>query len=148
MAAAADAAKVAKRVSDVVAEGGHHLDLSNCALNGFPLGLYLSIGAAAENIYSISLANNGMKSLTGKFFTFFTELQELNLEGNLLAKLPHEVSQSSKLRIINLSKNKFDTFPVELTEIQCIENINLEDNQIKGNPFNDIDADACLYVTK
>ncbi|XP_063817518.1 leucine-rich repeat-containing protein 20 isoform X2 [Pseudophryne corroboree] len=125
-------ARVARRVNEVVENGGHHLDLSSCALNAFPTGLYLAMKSVADQIYSISLANNELKSLTGKFFTTFKELQELDLEGNLLARLPGEVSFLTNLKVINLSKNKLDKFPDELTKVQCIESINLEANQIKG----------------
>ncbi|XP_075072695.1 leucine-rich repeat-containing protein 20 [Mixophyes fleayi] len=127
-------ARVARRVNEVVENGGHHLDLSSCALNAFPTGLYLPINAVADKIYSISLANNELKSLMGKFFTTFKELQELNLEGNLFERLPDEASSLCNLKVINLSRNKLDKFPDELTKIQSIESINLEGNQIKDIP--------------
>ncbi|XP_056386468.1 leucine-rich repeat-containing protein 20 [Hyla sarda] len=127
-------AKVARRVNEVVENGGHHLDLSECSLSSFPTGLYLATSTVVDQIFSISLAKNELKSLAGKFFTTFKALQELSLEGNLLEKLPHEASLLCNLKIINLARNKFDTFPDQLTEIQCIENINLEDNKIKDIP--------------
>ncbi|XP_040290845.1 leucine-rich repeat-containing protein 20 isoform X1 [Bufo bufo] len=127
-------AKVARRVNDMVNSGGHHLDLSGCSLTSFPVGLYLSTSSVADKIFSISLANNELKSLTGKFFTVFKEVQELDLQGNLLHVLPHEISLLGNLKTINLARNKFETFPDELTKILCIENINLEGNEIKDIP--------------
>ncbi|XP_069836651.1 leucine-rich repeat-containing protein 20 isoform X1 [Dendropsophus ebraccatus] len=126
-------ARVARRVNEVVENGGHHLDLSECALSSFPTGLYLAVNTVTDQIYSISLANNELKILAGKFFTTFKALQELNIEGNFLEKLPHEAGLLCNLKMINLARNKLDTFPDELTKIQCIENINLEGNQIKAH---------------
>ncbi|XP_069836653.1 leucine-rich repeat-containing protein 20 isoform X2 [Dendropsophus ebraccatus] len=128
-------ARVARRVNEVVENGGHHLDLSECALSSFPTGLYLAVNTVTDQIYSISLANNELKILAGKFFTTFKALQELNIEGNFLEKLPHEAGLLCNLKMINLARNKLDTFPDELTKIQCIENINLEGNQIKDLPI-------------
>ncbi|XP_075697683.1 leucine-rich repeat-containing protein 20 [Rhinoderma darwinii] len=128
-------AKVARKVNELVESGGHHLDLSDCALNCFPTGLYLVMSTVADKIFSISLANNELKNLSGKFFTTFERLQELNLEGNSLEKLPHEVCLLLNLKMINVARNKLVTFPDELTKIQCIKNINLEGNQIKDIPI-------------
>ncbi|KAM3913769.1 leucine-rich repeat-containing protein 20 [Leptodactylus fuscus] len=128
-------AKVINRINDVVYNGAHHLDLSDCVLSSIPVALYLSTSAVADQIFSVSLANNDLKILAGKFFTFFNALTELNLEGNMLEKLPHEACLLPNLKMINLAKNNFQTFPDELTQIQCIENINLEGNQIKDIPI-------------
>ncbi|XP_073441893.1 leucine-rich repeat-containing protein 20 [Dendrobates tinctorius] len=128
-------ANIARRVNKVVDDGEPHLDLSDCALSSFPTGLYLATNAVADKILSISLTNNQLKSLPGKFCTVFKELQELNVDGNFLEKLPHEASLLRNLKTINLGRNKLDTFPDELTEIQCIESINLEGNQIKDIPI-------------
>ncbi|XP_073541831.1 leucine-rich repeat-containing protein 20 isoform X2 [Phyllobates terribilis] len=125
-------AKVARRVNKVVEDGENHLDLADCALSSFPTGLYFATSAVADKILSISLTNNQLKSLPGKFCTTFKQLQELNIDGNFLEKLPHEASLLCNLKIINLARNKLGTFPDELTEMQCIESINLEGNQIKG----------------
>ncbi|KAM4032622.1 leucine-rich repeat-containing protein 20 [Anomaloglossus baeobatrachus] len=128
-------AKIGRRVIAVVEDGGNHLDLSDCELSSFPTGLYLATSAVADKILTISLTNNQLKSLPGKFCTFFKETQVLNLDGNFLEKLPHEASLLCNLKIINLARNKLDTFPDQLTEMHSIENINLEGNQIKDIPI-------------
>ncbi|KAM4704143.1 leucine-rich repeat-containing protein 20 [Rhinophrynus dorsalis] len=127
-------ARVARKVNEVVENGEHHLDLSNCALNAFPIGLYVVMSSVTQEIHYITLANNDLKGLTSKFFTTFTQLQELNLEGNVLQHLPDEVGSLLHLKSINLSKNKFQAFPDKLLDIQTLENINLEDNQITDVP--------------
>ncbi|XP_066456654.1 leucine-rich repeat-containing protein 20 [Eleutherodactylus coqui] len=141
---AEEVAKIARRVNEVVENGGNHLDLSNCALTSFPTGLYISTGPVADKITSISLANNELKSLAGKFFIFYKGLEELDLAGNLLEKLPFEASLLCNLKIINLARNKLDAFPEELTEIQSIQNINLEGNQIKDIPTEALNKLPCL----
>ncbi|KAM5142292.1 leucine-rich repeat-containing protein 20 isoform 1-T2 [Mantella aurantiaca] len=131
-------ARVARKVNEVVESGGHRLDLSSCSLNSFPTGLYLAMSTVSDEISSISLANNEIKSLAGKFFTTFRNLEELDLQGNLLEKLPVEACLLPNLKKIDLSRNKFEAFPEELTRIQCIENINLEGNQIKDIPVDEL----------
>ncbi|KAG8435136.1 hypothetical protein GDO86_013185, partial [Hymenochirus boettgeri] len=124
-------ARVARKVNEVVENGESHLDLSECSLNAFPIGLYVVIGSAAQGIHSITLANNEIKALTNKFFDVFTQLQVLNLEGNILQQLPDEVSNLGQLKSINLSKNKIKDFPRNLLDVNTLESINLEGNQIK-----------------
>ncbi|KAM9325486.1 leucine-rich repeat-containing protein 20 [Gastrophryne carolinensis] len=135
---AEDVARVARRVSEAVECGGKNLDLSSCHLTTFPDALYLTLGSVSQELRSISLAKNEFKSLSGKLFLLFSNLQDLNLEDNQLAKLPCEISSSLKLRNLNLCKNKFETFPTELTQIKCLENINLDGNQIKNVPLEEL----------
>ncbi|XP_075466876.1 leucine-rich repeat-containing protein 20 isoform X2 [Ascaphus truei] len=110
------------------------MNLSNCALNAFPTGLYVVMSNVAQDIHFITLANNELKSLTSKFFTSFTQLRELNLEGNNLRELPKDISTLMHLKSINLSRNKFQEFPEKLLNVNTLESINLEDNQIKDVP--------------
>ncbi|OCT71878.1 leucine-rich repeat-containing protein 20 [Xenopus laevis] len=134
-------ARVARKVNEVVENGEHHLDLSECALNAFPIGLYVVMKSVAQDIRSINLANNEIKALTGKFFTTFIQLEELNLAGNTLQRLPDEVNTLVQLKSINLSKNKIQDFPENLLDIKTLERINLEDNQIKDVP---VDKLSCI----
>ncbi|XP_073452672.1 leucine-rich repeat-containing protein 20 isoform X1 [Aquarana catesbeiana] len=131
-------ARVARRVNDLIESGGHHLDLSGCCLNAYPTGLYLATSSVSDKITSISLANNELKGMTKKFFTTYQTIEELDLQGNQLEKLPVELGLLPILKIINLSKNKFEVFPEELTRIQSLESINLEGNQIKDIPMDDL----------
>ncbi|XP_053547911.1 leucine-rich repeat-containing protein 20 [Bombina bombina] len=124
-------ARVARRANEVVENKEHHLDLSDCKLNKFPISLYMVLSTVSEEIFSISLANNEIKALTGKFFTTFTQLQDLTLEGNNMLKLPDEVCGLTQLKSINLSRNKFQHFPEMLLAVSSIEHINLADNEIK-----------------
>lgn len=62
----------------------------------------------------------------------FVPLPELNLEGNLLHRLPQELGSLLHLRTINLARNKFRHFPQPLAAAPALESINLEGNEIAG----------------
>lgn len=59
-------------------------------------------------------------------------LAELELQGNVLTKLPDAVGEMEHLTSINLANNSFSVFPDKLTEIATLERINLEGNSITG----------------
>lgn len=73
-------------------------------------------------------------------------LAELDLQGNVLTKLPDAVGEMEHLTCINLANNSFSIFPDKLTEIATLERINLEGNSITGN--NDIlrKGVVCSYM--
>lgn len=131
---AQDVANVARRINETVEEGKTHLDLSNCKLVSFPDGVFKVLRTVTDNIHSITLANNELKALTNKFFSTFVQLRELDLQGNVLTKLPDAVGNMQHLTSINLSRNKLTYFPDRLTDIQTLESINLESNEITDVP--------------
>ncbi|XP_063289655.1 leucine-rich repeat-containing protein 20 isoform X2 [Pelobates fuscus] len=137
-------ARVARKVNEVVEKKEKHLDLSKCALTSFPVGLYVVMADVTQDIQSITLANNEIKTMTSKFFSIFTQLVELNLEGNVLKNLPDNISSLTSLTSINLSKNKFQDFPIKLLDVSTIECINLEDNEIKDVPVEKLCSMSCL----
>ncbi|XP_069096475.1 leucine-rich repeat-containing protein 20 isoform X2 [Pleurodeles waltl] len=133
-------ARVARKVNETVENEEDFLDLANCQLKAFPVGIYRVMTNVTENIHVISLANNDMKSLTSKFITTFCQLHELNLERNHFSQLPEEIGTLLHLKTINLSKNKFTEFPEQLTSVNSLENINLEDNQITDVPVDKLSS--------
>lgn len=60
---------------------------------------------------------------------------ELDLQGNVLTKLPDTVAGMEHLTFINLADNNFSIFPDKLTEIATLERINLEGNSITGDDY-------------
>ncbi|XP_069877024.1 leucine-rich repeat-containing protein 20 isoform X2 [Dipodomys merriami] len=123
-------ARVARKVNETVESGSDTLDLAECKLVSFPIGIYKVLRNVSDQIHLITLANNELKSLTSKFMTTFSQLRELRLEGNFLHRLPNEVSSLQHLKSIDLSRNQFQDFPEQLTTLPALETINLEENEI------------------
>ncbi|XP_041117032.1 leucine-rich repeat-containing protein 20-like isoform X3 [Polyodon spathula] len=123
-------ANVARRINETVEEEKDTLDLSQSKLINFPDGVYKVLRSVQEKIHVITLANNEIKSLTSKFITNFSQLRELNVEGNNLTKLPDVIGTMLHLTTINLARNKFTAFPEKLTDIKTLERINLKGNEI------------------
>ncbi|XP_072523308.1 leucine-rich repeat-containing protein 20 [Salminus brasiliensis] len=128
-------ANVARRINATAEEGKDTLDLSDCKLISFPDGVFKVLRSCTDKIHKITLANNEVKALTNKFFTTFTQLRELDLQGNVLTKLPDAVGDMEHLVTINLSNNRFSEFPERLTAVRTLEHINLESNQISEVPL-------------
>ncbi|XP_041671958.1 leucine-rich repeat-containing protein 20 isoform X1 [Cheilinus undulatus] len=127
-------ANVARRINATVEEGKDSLDLSNCMLVSFPDGVFKVLRSVTEDIRIITLADNEMKAISSKVFSTFTQLRELDLQGNVLTKLPDNVREMEHLTSINLANNRFSSFPDKLTEIATLERINLEGNTINEIP--------------
>ncbi|XP_026171446.1 leucine-rich repeat-containing protein 20 isoform X2 [Mastacembelus armatus] len=137
-------ANVARRINATVEDGKDSLDLSDCKLISFPDGVFKALRSVSENICVITLADNEMKAISSKFFSTFTQLRELDLQGNVLTKLPDTVGEMQHLTRINLANNKFSVFPEKLTEIATLEWINLEGNSIAEVPLEKLSAMPAL----
>ncbi|NXF34860.1 LRC20 protein, partial [Nyctibius bracteatus] len=137
-------ARVARKVNDTVENKTDSLDLANCKLMTFPVGIYKAMRSVTEGIHCISLANNELKSLTSRFVTTFSQLRELNLAGNYLHRLPEEVTSLLHLRAINLSRNRFRRFPEPLAAVTTLETIDLEENEITEVPAEKLASMASL----
>ncbi|KAG1930431.1 leucine-rich repeat-containing protein 20 isoform X2 [Pimephales promelas] len=127
-------AKVARRVNATMEDGRDSLDLSDCELVSFPDGVFRMMRSCTHTIHTISLANNHIKALSSKFFLTFTQLRELDLQGNVLTKLPEAVGDMQHLVNINISKNKLTVFPERLMDVRSLEHISLEGNDITDLP--------------
>ncbi|XP_011782822.1 PREDICTED: leucine-rich repeat-containing protein 20 isoform X3 [Colobus angolensis palliatus] len=89
-------ARVARKVNETVESGSDTLDLAECKLVSFPIGIYKVLRNVSGQIHLITLANNELKSLTSKFMTTFNQLRDVPVEK--LAAMP-------ALRSINLRFN-------------------------------------------
>ncbi|NXF06437.1 LRC20 protein, partial [Smithornis capensis] len=137
-------ARVARKVNDTVENKTDSLDLANCKLMTFPVGIYKAMRSVTEGIHRISLANNELKSITSRFITTFSQLRELNLAGNYLHRLPEEITSLKHLRAINLSRNRFRHFPESLATVTSLETIDLEENEITEVPSEKLASMASL----
>ncbi|XP_020017657.1 leucine-rich repeat-containing protein 20 isoform X1 [Castor canadensis] len=139
-------ARVARKVNETVESGSDTLDLAECKLVSFPIGIYKVLRNVTDQIRLITLANNELTSLTSKFMTTFSQLRELHLEGNFLHRLPSEVSSLQHLKAIDLSRNQFQDFPEQLTTLPALETINLEENEIIDVPVEKLAAMPALHT--
>ncbi|XP_051529609.1 leucine-rich repeat-containing protein 20 [Myxocyprinus asiaticus] len=137
-------ANVARRIIATMDEGRDSLDLSDCGLISFPDGVFKMMRSCTYNIHKISLANNQLKALSNKFFLTFTQLTELDLQGNLLTTLPEAVGDMQHLIRINLSKNRLSVFPDRLMDVSSLEDISVEGNQITELPMEKLSAMPAL----
>ncbi|XP_004080462.1 leucine-rich repeat-containing protein 20 [Oryzias latipes] len=137
-------ANVVQRIYAVMEGDKDSLDLSNCQLTSFPEGVFQLLRGVSDNIHVISLANNEMKAISSKFFSTFTQLKEVDLQGNVLTKLPDNIAELQHLTAVNLANNSFSAFPDKLTEIATLERINLEGNRIAEIPVEKLSDMAAL----
>ncbi|XP_025065012.1 leucine-rich repeat-containing protein 20 isoform X3 [Alligator sinensis] len=89
-------ARVARKVNETVENKTDSLDLADCKLMTFPVGIYKVMRNVAEEIHLITLANNELKSLTGKFIITFNQLQDVPVE---------KLASMESLRSVNLKLN-------------------------------------------
>ncbi|XP_030343534.1 leucine-rich repeat-containing protein 20 isoform X2 [Strigops habroptila] len=89
-------ARVARKVNDTVENKTDSLDLANCKLMTFPIGIYKAMRSVTEGIHCISLANNELKSITNRFVTTFNQLREVPTE---------KLASMASLRSLNLRAN-------------------------------------------
>ncbi|XP_009960003.1 PREDICTED: leucine-rich repeat-containing protein 20 isoform X3 [Leptosomus discolor] len=89
-------ARVARKVNNTVENKTDSLDLANCKLMTFPVGIYKAMRSVTEGIHHISLANNELKSLTSRFVTTFSQLREVPVD---------KLATMASLRSLNLRAN-------------------------------------------
>ena len=78
--------------------------------------------------------NQNQLSSFPEILTHLTELEELELAGNLLEALPFSFSQFSQLRKLDLSNNRLSVFPEVLLRLDSLEELNLSNNQLQKLP--------------
>ncbi|XP_070265545.1 leucine-rich repeat-containing protein 20-like isoform X1 [Myotis yumanensis] len=137
-------ARVARKVNETVESDSDTLDLAECKLVSFLIGICKVLWNVTDQIHLITLANSELKSLTSKFMTIFFQLQKLCLEGNFLYHLPNEVSALQHFKAIHLSRNQFHDFPEQLTPLPALETIILEENKIVDVPMEKLAAMTAL----
>lgn len=57
---------------------------------------------------------------------------DLDLQGNILTKLPDGIVELQYLNRIDLSNNSFSSFPDQLLNVPNLQHINISSNQITG----------------
>lgn len=110
--------------------------LGNSALNGKKIEIYSGI-SFPEDTTKIDLSDKGLNGSLKAEVRMFTELKELNINGNNFTGLPAEVGQLSKLEVLNLSDNPFTGLPHELGNLKNLKVLNL-----KGTQYSTQDLDV------
>ena len=84
---------------------------------------------------SLDLSNQGLAKIPMSIFAK-TDLQELNLSGNLLSgSLPAEIRLLTNLHVLNLSHNNFTGVPAEIGQLKNLEVLDLSYNNLTGLPY-------------
>uniref|UniRef100_A0A8C0HCP4 Leucine rich repeat containing 20 n=1 Tax=Chelonoidis abingdonii TaxID=106734 RepID=A0A8C0HCP4_CHEAB len=83
-------ARVARKVNETVENGADSLDLADCKLMMFPIGIYKVMRNITEGIHLITLANNELKSVTSKFITTFSQMRvhHFSLPPTMISRFP------------------------------------------------------------
>jgi Leucine-rich repeat (LRR) protein len=86
---------------------------------------------------SVKLDLNGQQLKKVPDYVFNqTNLQELNISGNLLTgALQAEIRQLRNLKILNASHNLMTGVPAEIGQLENLEYLNLANNQLTGLPY-------------
>ena len=84
---------------------------------------------SGEKVYRLDLSNQDLNTLD-RDITKLTNLQELNISGNLFQELPSEIYQLSRLQILNADNNQI----YKISEMVVILQ-NLEELYLIGNPI-------------
>ncbi|XP_037284338.2 E3 ubiquitin-protein ligase LRSAM1 [Rhipicephalus microplus] len=133
-------------------------DLSECALGDVPSGVFCkcrvfrkttlilrnnkltSIGGGGSlkdlcDITVLDLESNLLVKLPDEF-GFLRSLVVLSLKGNALKKLPGSFANLTSLQSLNLSDNKFRDFPLPILRLRKLRDLNITQNEITKLPKN------------
>ncbi|CBY22590.1 unnamed protein product [Oikopleura dioica] len=102
-----DPSKIAKAAIEARETGV--LNLSNCGLRKFPIGV---VKLAGLDVKRINLSGNQLESLPTDFKKY-SKLEFLNLERNLFSRFAVVLVELPELKVINLSNNCFEELSAE-----------------------------------
>lgn len=121
------------------------LILSNNLLTDLPSSICIY-----QNIETLDISNNRIKSFSFDFLQHMTSLRNFIAKDNLLSdsSLPKDFGVYNKLEVVNLSSNRFTQLPYQLLNIQNLREIYLGNNQIQALPrnFEDLSKLEILYL--
>ena len=87
-----------------------------------------------NKVDGIHLNGNQLKTLGPEFYTWFSNLTELNLYSNLFSYFPQEILQLKELQTLNMGKNRLQNFqpdslerPLDLSQLKNLKYLTLSD---------------------
>ena len=86
-----------------------------------------------SRLRGLSLANNDMSTLTREWFTDLSSLRYLNLDDNILTRIPGDVFSgvARTLTTLELNSNRFTRVPRQsIRKLSQLQSLHLRDNQI------------------
>ena len=94
-----------------------------------------------NKVDGIHLNGNQLKTLGPEFYTWFSNLTELNLYSNLFSYFPQEILQLKELQTLNMGKNRLQNFkpdslerPLDLSQLKNLKYLTLSDNSLVSLP--------------
>lgn len=108
-------------------------DLSECALGDVPSGVFSKCRVFRKT--TLILRNNRLTSISGGgLLKDLCDITVLDLESNLLAKLPDEFGFLRSLIVLNLKGNALKKLPGSFANLISLQSLNLSDNKFKDFP--------------
>ncbi len=102
--------------------------LENLKIIDTPLKrLTLPLGHVHSPMKSLTIKNCDLSDLPEEI-SMLTQLQEMNLSGNLLSSLPHSFPTLFHLRRLNLDANKFERFPDVIKNMKTLSHLSIDSN--------------------
>ncbi|TRY63249.1 hypothetical protein TCAL_05773 [Tigriopus californicus] len=109
-------------------------NISECGLKNVPPGVYSKCKVLRKD--ALLLQNNELTLLTGggTISDMACVLQVLNLQSNLLEKLPDEIGSLKELKVLYLHHNKLKKLPESLGQLKKLQSLNVSHNALKELP--------------
>lgn len=108
-------------------------DLSECALSDLPSGVFSKCRVFRKT--TLILRNNKLTSISGGgSLKDLCDTKVLDLESNLLAKLPDEFGFLRNLVVLNLKGNALKKLPGSFANLTSLQSLNLSNNKLKEFP--------------
>lgn len=87
-----------------------------------------------DALRTIDMRENSIAQLSAEFCEQLPQLEQLQLAGNRMARLPDEIYHLPKLEVLDVAGNKLFALPLSLTLMPSLRTLLLHDNPIRTLP--------------
>ncbi|XP_015787734.1 E3 ubiquitin-protein ligase LRSAM1-like isoform X2 [Tetranychus urticae] len=127
---------------------GPDFDLSNCALQCVPKGIYSQCRVFRKE--SLLLNNNNLTTIPDDHDNCLDDLVQclkiLNVSKNAIRSLPCNISKLVNLKELNLSNNMLKSLPDSFVGLKGLESLDISHNQLKQFPLSICGLPALKYI--